>query len=56
VLLLVSATVLVDTMFFAAITPLLPAYRDELGLSKTAAGLLSAAYPAGTLIASLPAG
>jgi MFS family permease len=56
VLLLVSATVLVDTMFFAAITPLLPAYQDELGLSKTAAGLLSAAYPAGTLIASLPAG
>ena len=55
-LLLVSATVLVDTMFFAAITPLLPAYQDELGLSKTAAGLLSAAYPAGTLIASLPAG
>jgi len=56
VLLLVSATVLVDTMFFAAITPLLPAYQDALGLSKTAAGLLSAAYPAGTLIASLPAG
>ena len=54
--LLVSATVLVDTMFFAAITPLLPAYQDDLDLSKTAAGILSGAYPAGTLIASLPAG
>jgi MFS family permease len=54
--LLVSATVLVDTMFFAAITPLLPTYRDELGLTKTAAGVLSGAYPAGTLLASLPAG
>ncbi len=52
----VCAAVLVDTMFFAAITPLLPTYQDELGLSKTAAGLLSAAYPAGTLLASLPAG
>lgn len=56
VFLLVSATVLVDTMFFAAITPLLPAYQDDLGLSKTAAGILSGAYPAGTLLASLPAG
>jgi MFS family permease len=52
----VCAAVLVDTMFFAAITPLLPSYQDELGLSKTSAGLLSAAYPAGTLLASLPAG
>ena len=52
----VCAAVLVDTMFFAAITPLLPTYQDELGLSKTSAGILSAAYPAGTLLASLPAG
>ncbi|HEX8646364.1 MAG TPA: MFS transporter [Thermoleophilaceae bacterium] len=55
-LLLVSAIVLVDTMFFAAITPLLPRYSDELGLSKSAAGVLAAAYPAGTLLASLPSG
>ena len=52
----VCAAVLVDTMFFAAITPLLPSYQDDLGLSKTSAGILSAAYPAGTLLASLPAG
>ena len=51
-----SAVVLVDTMFYAAIAPLLPTYESELGLSKTAAGILSASYPAGMLLASLPAG
>ena len=54
--LLVGAVILVDTMFYAAITPLLPTYRDELGLSKTAAGVLSASYAGGTLIGSLPVG
>ncbi len=48
--------VLVDTMFFAAITPLLPTYQDDLGLSKAAAGILSGSYAAGTLLASLPSG
>jgi MFS family permease len=54
--LLVSAVVLVDTAFYAAIAPVLPHYADELDLSKTAAGLLTASYAAGTLIGSLPAG
>lgn len=54
--LLVSAVVLVDTMFFAAIAPLLPEYRAELDLTKAAAGGLSAAYAAGTLLAARPAG
>ena len=53
---LVAAVILVDTMFYAAITPLLPEYADDLGLSKTSAGLLSASYAAGTLLAALPAG
>ena len=48
--LLVAAVVLVDTMFFAAVAPLLPHYTDELGLSKSAAGVLAAAYPAGTFV------
>ncbi len=52
--LLVASVVLVDTMFFAAITPLLPEYSAELGLSKTAAGILSASYAAGTLIGTFP--
>jgi MFS family permease len=54
--LLVSAVVLVDTMFFAAVAPLLPHYSDELDLSKTAAGVLTAAYPAGTFAGALPGG
>ena len=53
---LVAAVILVDTMFYAAITPLLPQYADDLGLSKSGAGVLSAAYAAGTLIAALPSG
>jgi MFS family permease len=48
--------VLVDTMFFAAVAPLLPHFSDELGLSKTAAGVLTAAYPAGTFVGSVPGG
>jgi MFS family permease len=55
-LLLASAMIFFDVAFFAAIAPLLPGYVDELGLSKAQAGFLSAAYAAGTLIASLPAG
>ncbi len=55
-LLLASAVVFVDTAFYAAITPLLPHYVDELGISKSAAGLLSAAYPAGTFLGALPGG
>ncbi len=53
---LVAAVILVDTMFYSAIVPLLPAYTDDLGLSKSAAGLLSASYAAGTLVAALPSG
>jgi predicted MFS family arabinose efflux permease len=53
---LVSVVVLVDVLFYSAITPLLPSYVAELGLSKTQAGLLAGAYAMGTLLASLPAG
>ena len=53
---LASAIVFIDAMFFAAIVPLLPTYVEEFGLSKTGAGILAAAYPAGTLLGSLPGG
>ena len=46
-LLLVCALVLVDTIFFTALTPLLPHYAHAAGLSKAGAGLLVAAYPLG---------
>jgi MFS family permease len=55
-LVLASAMIFFDVAFFAAIAPLLPDYVDDLGLSKAQAGVLSASYAAGTLIASLPAG
>jgi MFS family permease len=54
--LLVAAVVLVDTMFFAAVAPLLPYYSAEFDLSKTAAGVLTAAYPVGTFAGALPGG
>jgi MFS family permease len=54
--LLVGAIVLVDTMFYAAITPLLPKLADQLDLGKNGAGVLTGAYATGTLLGSLPAG
>lgn len=53
---LAAAMIFFDVAFFAAIAPLLPEYVDDLGLSKAAAGVLSASYAAGTLVGSLPAG
>ena len=53
---LVSTIVLVDVMFYSAITPLLPSYVDDLELSKSQAGVLTGSYALGTIAASLPAG
>jgi predicted MFS family arabinose efflux permease len=55
-LVLACAIVFVDTTFYAAITPLLPHFEDEFGLSKSEAGLLAACYPAGTLVGAIPGG
>jgi predicted MFS family arabinose efflux permease len=55
-LILASAIVFVDTTFYAAITPLLPHFENTFGLSKSAAGMLAAAYPAGTFVGAIPGG
>ena len=55
-LLYVCALVLVDTIFFTALTPLLPHYSHTAHLSKSGAGLLVAGYALGTLVGALPGG
>jgi predicted MFS family arabinose efflux permease len=53
---LVAVIVLVDTVFFAVLSPLLPDYAAALGLTKTAVGVLAGAFAAGVLVAALPSG
>jgi len=55
-LLLVCAVVWVDTMLYAALTPLLPHFTHTLHLSKAGAGVLVAADGAGALVGGLPGG
>jgi MFS family permease len=55
-LVFVSATVLLESMFFAVLAPLLPYYKNEFGLSTSALGALSAVYSAGALVGAIPSG
>lgn len=55
-LLLTGAVVFFDTLFFAALTPLLPHLAHSVGLGKTGAGVLAAAYPAGAFVGAVPSG
>ncbi|MCC6227561.1 MAG: MFS transporter, partial [Microthrixaceae bacterium] len=42
-----STVILVETIFFSALAPLLPDFEVEFGLSKAEAGLLVAMYAIG---------
>ena len=52
----VCAVIVVDTMLYAALTPLLPHFGRTYDLSKGGVGLVAAAYGIGTLVGALPAG
>ena len=56
ILLLAGTVVFVDMLFFSALTPLLPHYAHTLGLTKSGAGALTAAYPLGVLVGAIPSG
>jgi MFS family permease len=55
-LLLVGPVLLIETMFFTAVAPLLPHYEETLGLSKFQAGVLVGAYGAGCFAGAIPGG
>ena len=55
-LLLSSSIVFFDTLFFAALTPLLPHYVHALHMGKPGAGFLAATYPLGALVGAIPSG
>src|ERR1700733_8024610 len=52
----VCALVFVDTIFFTALTPLLPHYTHVANLTNAGAGLLVPPHPAGALVSALPGG
>ena len=54
--LLLSAVVAVDTMFYTALAPLLPHFASRYDLGKGGAGALAALYALGVLGASVPGG
>jgi MFS family permease len=55
-LLLVGPVLLIETMFFTAVAPLLPHYEETLGLSKLQAGILVGSYGAGCFAGAIPGG
>lgn len=55
-LVLISATVLLEITFASVLAPLLPYYEDEFGLSTSALGALAAVYAAGAFVSAVPCG
>jgi MFS family permease len=52
----VCVVVVVDTMLYAALTPLLPHFQRAYDLSKGGVGALAAAFAIGVLLAAVPGG
>jgi MFS family permease len=55
-LVLVSSIIFVDALLFTALTPLVPEYAEEFGLTKAGAGLLVGAFGAGAIFGGIPGG
>lgn len=53
-LLLTCTIVLVDTIFYAALVPLIPHYSEEFGLSKFVVGVVNGSFGAGILLGAAP--
>lgn len=53
-LILTCAIVLVDTVFYSALVPLIPYYSGEFGLSKFAVGVVNGSFGAGILFGAAP--
>lgn len=53
-MLFVGLVLFVESIFLSALAPLLPRFERDLGLSTGAVGVLSAMYPLGLLVATLP--
>ncbi len=53
---LICCVALVETAFFLTLAPILSKIIDEAHASRTQAGILTAAYAAGSLVGALPAG
>jgi MFS family permease len=51
---LTCTIVLVDTIFYGTLTPLVPYFSEEFGLSKSAVGILGGSFGAGVLVGSAP--
>src|SRR3954471_15594198 len=55
-LVLASLTAFIDTTYFTILTPLLPHFKEVAHLNEAQAGVLSASYAIGSLIAAVPSG